>query len=502
MEKNLESFSEKLTKVRKSAPQNYPQYVELGKLPPQAINIEEAVLGALMLEKDALTQVLDILTPGVFYREEHKEIYKSIIHLFEQSKPIDILTVTSELRHSGKLEMVGGAYYISELTNRVGSSANIEYHARILIEKYILRELIRISNEIQTEAYDDTSDVFDLLDKAERDLYNISQGNLKGDYESMSDLIGKSLQEIEEISKNLEKGGLSGVPTGYTVLDRLTSGWQNSDLVILAARPGMGKTSFVLSMARNAAIQFDKAVAVFSLEMSSIQLVHRLISAEAELESMKLRSGELEDYEWQQLHAKIDKLSKAKIFIDDTPGINVFELRAKCRRLKSQHNIDLVIIDYLQLMNASMDQRRNTNREQEISQISRALKGLAKELNIPVIALSQLSREVEKRGSSKRPILSDLRESGSIEQDADQVMFIYRPEYYGLNQDEEGNSTAGIAEIIIAKNRHGAVDTVQLKFISKYARFANLDEFSLPQDENGTIKISSRINSEEDDAPF
>jgi replicative DNA helicase len=502
MEKKTESFSEKLASIRKKVPQSMGQMVEFGKLPPQAINIEEAVLGALMLEKDALIDVLDTLNPDVFYKDEHKEIYKAIIELFEHSKPIDILTVTNELRSRGSLEQVGGAYYIAELTNRVGSSANIDYHARLLVEKFILRELIKISSEIQTHAYDETTDVFDLLDRAERELYQVAQGNLKGSYTPMSTLITQSLEAIEALSKNQEKGGLSGIPSGYFDLDRVTNGWQPSDLVIIASRPGMGKTSFVLSMARNASVEFDKAIAIFSLEMSSIQLVQRLISAEAELDSEKLRSGKLESYEWQQLNTKIDKLSKANIFIDDTPGINIFELRAKCRRLKSQHNIELVIIDYLQLMNAHSDSRKNINREQEISHISRALKGLAKELSVPVIALSQLSREVEKRGSNKRPILSDLRESGSIEQDADQVMFIYRPEYYGLTEDEDHNPVQGLAELIIAKNRHGSTSTVNLRFIDKFARFANFSENYLDDDNDGVITMNSKASDEEDSAPF
>ncbi|MBT3301156.1 MAG: replicative DNA helicase [Bacteroidetes bacterium] len=505
MEKKTDSFSEKLASIRKKVPQSMGQMVEFGKLPPQAVHIEEAVLGALMLEKDALIDVLDMLNADVFYRDEHKEIYRAIIGLFENSKPIDILTVTNELRNRGSLEQVGGAYYIAELTNRVGSSANIDYHTRILVEKFILRELIKISSDVQREAYDETTDVFDLLDKAERELYNVAQGNLKGSYTPMSTLITKSLEAIEEMSKNKDKGGLSGVPSGYFDLDRVTSGWQPSDLIIIASRPGMGKTSFVLSMARNASVEFGRGVAIFSLEMSSIQLVQRLISAEAELDSEKLRSGNLESYEWQQLNTKIDKLSKANIFIDDTPGINVFELRAKCRRLKSQHNIEMIIIDYLQLMNAHIDQRKNTNREQEISQISRALKGLAKELNVPVVALSQLSREVEKRGSNKRPILSDLRESGSIEQDADQVMFIYRPEYYGLTEDEDHNPVQGLAELIIAKNRHGSTTTVNLKFISKFARFSNLtDNYLNDNDSDGIITINSRASDddEDDEAPF
>ncbi len=490
----------KLKEVRARAPVSYPPLEETGKLPPQAIQIEEAVLGALMLEKDALTEVLDILTtPEIFYKEEHQEIFKAILKLFDESKPIDILTVTSELRSSGKLDAVGGPYYISELTNRVGSSANIEFHARILVEKYLLRELIKISTRIQSLAYEETTDVFELLDDAERALYNISTGNLKGDYISMKDLIRKSLEELEEIMKNREDAGYTGVPTGFSALDRITSGWQKSDLIIIASRPAMGKTSLVLSMARNAAVDFKKTVAIFSLEMSAIQLVHRLISAEANLDAAKLRNGTLEPFEIEVLHQKISRLSEAKIFIDDTPALNIFDLRAKCRRLKSQHQIDLVIIDYLQLMNAHKEQRRNDmNREREISTISRALKSLAKELNIPVIALSQLSREVEKRGSSKRPILSDLRESGSIEQDADQVLFIYRPSYYGLTEDENNNPTEGIAEIIIAKNRHGETRTIKLGFEEKFARFVDLDMLEKSyyrQAQNGnTIVLSSRAN--------
>ncbi|MEA3496268.1 MAG: replicative DNA helicase [Bacteroidota bacterium] len=499
MENKIEAVKDQISKVRRNAPKLYPQISELGKIPPQAINVEEAVLGALMLERDALMEVLDILTPKIFYKEEHKIIYEAIVNLSVKSNPIDILTVTAELRKEAKLEEVGGAYYISDLTNRVGSSANIEYHARILVEKFILRELIRISSKIQEDAFNETTDVFDLLDSAEQNLFNIAQGNLKGDYETMSDLIVKSIQSIEEIKNTRdERGGVTGVPSGYNDLDRITSGWQKSDLIIIASRPGMGKTSLALSMARNAAVDFDMPIAVFSLEMSSLQLVQRLISAEAELDAMKLRNGDLEEHEWQQLNTKINRLSDSKIFIDDTPGINVFELRAKCRRLHSQEGIKMVLIDYLQLMNAQTDNRRNFNRENEISTISRALKGLAKELDIPVIALSQLSREVEKRTSSKRPILSDLRESGSIEQDADQVMFIYRPEYYGLTENEDGDPTTGLAELIIAKNRHGSVSTVKLKFISTFARFSNLDDYTITPTHDGMVIKNSKINDDSD----
>jgi len=503
MEKKIESFAERLAGIRQKIPQSLGQVSDIGRIPPQAVAVEEAVLGAIMLEKDALTEVIDFLHPEVFYREEHKEIFKAIINLYNSNKPIDILTVTSELRSEGKLENVGGAFYISELTNRVGSSANIEYHSRLLVEKFLLRELIRMSGIIQNHAFDETTDVFELLDMTERDLFNISQGNLKGSYLPMSTLITRTIEEIETISKSREITGVSGVPSGFTDLDKVTLGWQKSDLIIIASRPGMGKTSFVLSMARNAAVMFNKAIAVFSLEMSSIQLVNRLIAAEAEIKSEKLRSGDLEEHEWHQLHTKIKSLSNAKLFIDDTPGINVFELRAKCRRMKTQYNIDMVIIDYLQLMNSHIDNRKNTNREQEISAISRALKSMAKDLDVPVIALSQLSRDVEKRGGNKRPMLSDLRESGSIEQDADQVLFIFRPEYYKITEDEDHMSTRGVAEINIAKNRHGQTrDGIRLRFVDVYAKFADYDEnFSY---DIGNVSLQSKMNDEgsENEVPF
>ncbi len=382
------------------------EYV-FSKVPPQALPLEEAVLGALMLDKDALPVVMDILQSESFYSDGHKLIYKAILRLFEKSQPIDMLTVSEELKKSGDLEVVGGAYYLVELTNRVASSANIEYHARIVSQKHIQRELIRVSTNIIKDAYEDTTDVFNLLDEAEKGLFDITQNNLSRNYESMGSLASKTLKMLEELKD--KKDGLTGVPTGFTDLDRLTSGWQPSDMIILAARPGMGKTSLVLALAKNAAMDFDKPVAVFSLEMSNVQLVQRLISMEAEIPGSKMRNGKLEEYEWQQLQSAIERMSEVPIFIDDTPGINIFELRAKCRRLKMQHDIQLVIIDYLQLMSGGADNQKG-NREQEISSISRALKGMAKELNVPVIALSQLSRAVEVRGGTKRPQLSDLRE--------------------------------------------------------------------------------------------
>ncbi|MFN8714682.1 MAG: replicative DNA helicase [Bacteroidota bacterium] len=448
------------------------QLYEIGKLPPQAVELEEAVLGALMLEKDALTAVIDILQPKSFYKEAHGRVFGAIQNLFQRSEPIDILTVTQELKRTGELEIVGGAYYISQLTNRVASAANVEFHARIIAQKYIQRELIRISSDTIRDAYEDTADVFDLLDSAERNLFSVVEGNIRKNYDKMSTLISQALKQIET-ARN-QKSGVTGVPSGFTDLDRMTSGWQPSDLVVLAARPAMGKTAFVLTLARNAAVEFERPVAVFSLEMASVQLVQRLISAEAELSAEKLKKGQLEEHEFQQLHVKIGKLSEAPIFIDDTPALSIFEMRAKCRRLKAQHDIQMIIVDYLQLMTAGGEKSQG-NREQEISTISRSLKSIAKELSVPVIALSQLSRAVETRGGDKRPQLSDLRESGAIEQDADMVMFIHRPEYYGFTQDAEGNSTQGVAEIIIAKHRNGAVGSVNLRFIDRLAKFCDLD---------------------------
>jgi replicative DNA helicase len=837
------NFTKKFTKKK-------PAFSEHGKVQPQATNLEEAVLGALMLDKDAVALIIDILRPASFYKEAHQHIYKAICILFEKSHPIDLLTVTEELKKLGKLEMVGGPYQLVELTNRVASSANIEFHARIIAQKFIQRELIRSSTETITAAYEDTVDVFDLLDSAEQNLFNITEQNLSRGSLGMSTLVNMAVKQLEEMSGKEE--GLTGVPTGFVGLDQLTSGWQPSDLIIIAARPGMGKclgkgtkvlkydgnlekveniqvgdllmgddstprkvasiargqermywihqnegisyrvneshilslkcsrnegehtkgdvlnisvkdwltkstkfksnykgykvpvefkeqstllapyfiglwlgdgssakpeiytqdpevvayihefaehqdlqvrpylapekcpayamvggsrehrgyslmddlralnlinnkhipqeylinsrsnrlallaglldshghylvqsngyeitqknkhlaeqikflcdslgfrtsfkakkasiasivyrvriygnidaipvkinykaakpwksvadwqvteitveedivddyygftidgnnlflledmtvthnTAFTMAVARNAAIEFNKGVAFFSLEMSSLQLVNRLISMETEIPSEKLRKGQLEDYEWQQLHAQVDKLSNVPLFIDDTPGISIFELRAKCRRLKMQHDIQMVVVDYLQLMTGGGDNKGN--REQEISMISRGLKGLAKELSVPVIALSQLSRAVETRGGSKRPQLSDLRESGAIEQDADIVSFIYRPEYYQILEDEEGNSLKGIGEIIVAKHRNGALDSVRLKWDGQFAKFSNLDDdaftgiddssfFDQANNELSGETFSSKINKTNendngiDDVPF
>jgi replicative DNA helicase len=450
----------------------------LGKLPPQAVDLEEAVLGALMIEKDALSAVVDILHPESFYKEAHQRIYQAILDLFKNSEPIDMLTVTSQLRKSGEIELIGGGGYITGLTYKVNSAANIEYHARVVTEHALKRALIAVSSEVLRDAYEDTTDVFNLLDRTEQALFKISEQNIKKNYADMGSIVKQALDELE--AKKHLQDGLTGIPSGFSGLDRLTSGWQKSELIILAARPAMGKTAFVVSALRNAAVDFGHAVAIFSLEMSAVQLVNRLISAEAEIDSEKIKKGNLQPHEWTQLHHKIQRLTEAPIFIDDTPALSILELRAKCRRLKAQHDIQMVVIDYLQLMTGDTSGRGGGNREQEIASISRALKNLAKELNVPVIALSQLSRSVETRGGDKKPQLSDLRESGSIEQDADMVCFLYRPEYYNITQDEAGNSTTGIGEVIIGKNRSGSLDTIQLRFISKFTKFCDLDTYFEP----------------------
>ena len=467
--------------------------LERGKIPPQAVDLEEVVLGAMMIDKKGVDEVIDILHPDVFYKDAHRFIYEAIFTLFESSEPVDLLTVSSQLKKDGHLETVGGDFYLIKLTQKVASSAHIEFHARIILQKYIQRSLIKISNEIIEDAYSDSTDVFDLLDGAEAKLYEVTQGNLKRSAETAQNLVIQAKKKIEEISN---KEGLSGIPSGFDKVDKLTSGWQPSDLVIIAARPGMGKTALTLSMARNMAVNADIPVAFFSLEMSSVQLITRLISSETGLSSEKLRTGRLEKHEWEQLNVKVKALEKAPLFIDDTPSLSIFDLRAKARRLASQHKIKLVIIDYLQLMTAGGSQKGG-NREQEISTISRNLKALAKELNVPVIALSQLSRAVETRGGSKRPILSDLRESGAIEQDADIVSFIYRPEYYKIEEwdDEERTPTQGQAEFIVAKHRNGGLDNIRLKFIGNLGKFDNLEEFDSP------FEFQSKMN-DDDENPF
>ncbi|MBL6870494.1 MAG: replicative DNA helicase [Flavobacteriaceae bacterium] len=467
--------------------------LQQGKIPPQALDLEEAVLGAMLIDKKGVDEVIDTLQPEAFYKAAHQYIFEAIYQLFHDSQPIDLLTVSAELRKVGKLEAVGGEFYLVQLSQRVASSAHIEFHARIILQKFIQRSLIRISNEIIETAYKDSTDVFDLLDEAESKLYDVTQGNIKKSSETAQNLVLEAKKRIEDISK---REGLSGVSTGFEKLDKLTSGWQPSDLIIIAARPGMGKTALTLSMARNMAVTKEIPVAFFSLEMSSVQLITRLISSETGLSSEKLRTGKLADHEWQQLNVKVTDLEKAPLYIDDTPSLSIFDLRAKARRLSSQHGIKLIIVDYLQLMTAGSSSKAG-NREQEISTISRNLKALAKELDIPVIALSQLSRAVETRGGTKRPMLSDLRESGAIEQDADIVSFIYRPEYYNIDEwdDEERTPSQGQAEFIVAKHRNGGLDNIRMKFVGHLGKFEDLDTFDAP------FEFQSKMNAEGNQIP-
>ncbi|WP_341656172.1 replicative DNA helicase [Blattabacterium cuenoti] len=447
-----------------------------GKIPPQALDLEEAIIGAIMIDKKGLDEVIDILFPEIFYKKEHQEIFFAIQKLYHNSKPIDIYTVLNELRKIGKLESVGGELYLIELTQKVISSAHIEYHSRIVVQKFILRKLISISSHIIQKCYEESTDVFDLLDHAESKLFEVHQKYLiEKKYETTQCLIQKAIEKI----KKTEKEGLSGISSGFHKLDYITSGWQNSDLIILASRPGMGKTTFMLSMVKNIVVDQKIPIIIFSLEMSSIQLITRLISSETGISSEKIKKANLSQLDWKRLLHKTKNLKNVPLFIDDTPSLSIFSLRAKCRRLISQHGIKLIFIDYMQLMGIHDHGSKLQNREQEISVISRSLKSIAKELDIPIIALSQLSRAVETRGGNKRPVLSDLRESGAIEQDADIVLFIYRPEYYGFkiwDSDENNDSCIGQAEIIISKHRNGGLDKFRLKFISDQAQFVNLEE--------------------------
>ena len=458
---------------------------------PQAPELEEAVLGALMIEKDAYSLVSEILRPESFYEYRHQLIYAAITDLAIQQKPIDILTVTEQLRSKGTLEEAGGPFYVTQLSGRVASSAHIEYHARIIAQKFLARELITFTSNIQSKAFDETQDVDDLMQEAEGKLFEISQQNMKKDYTQINPVIQEAYNMLQKAAARTD--GLSGLESGFHQLDKMTSGWQNSDLIIIAARPAMGKTAFVLSMAKNIAVNNRVPVALFSLEMSNVQLVNRLIVNVCEIPGEKIKSGQLAPYEWGQLDYKIKELYDAPLFVDDTPSLSVFELRTKARRLVREHDVKLIIIDYLQLMNASG--MSFGSRQEEVSTISRSLKGLAKELNIPIIALSQLNRGVESREGvdGKRPQLSDLRESGAIEQDADMVCFIHRPEYYKIYTDDRGNDLRGMAEIIIAKHRNGAVGDVLLRFRGEYARFQNPDDdliVPMPGEEPKTFRSS------------
>jgi replicative DNA helicase len=455
---------------------NMSQYV-FGKIPPQALPLEEAVLGALMIDREAMNIVSDLLTPEAFYTPAHQAIYQAIMRLHDQQHPVDLLTVTEELRKCGELERAGGSYYLVELTNRVASAANIEYHSRIIQQKHIQRQIIATGAKMVKDGYEDTIDCFAALQNAEQGLFAITQNTLSRSSTKVASLAFSTFKQIEQNALKARTGdGITGKSSGIAEIDALTGGWHDSDLVILAARPGMGKTGFALSVAINAA-KCGIPVAFFSLEMANMQLVMRMMAMLGEVNGQKMRDGKLSDEDLMVLAGAAEHLHNLPIYLDDTPGISIPEMRAKCRRLKRQHDIQLVIVDYLQLMTLTPGgmENKNANREQEVSGISRALKGLAKELNVPVIALSQLSRAVETRGGAKRPQLSDLRDSGAVEQDADIVSFIYRPEYYGILEDEAGESLKGIAEIIFAKNRHGDTDTVKVKFEKQFTRFSTLE---------------------------
>ena len=441
-----------------------------GRVPPQAVDVESAVLGAMLLDKEAIAKVLAIMDPSAFYKPAHQLMYKAMIDLFERSEPVDLITLSEELRRRGDLEKIGGEYYINDLTTKISSAANVEYHAHIVLEKALMRGLIATASEVISKAYTETEDTLELLDEAEQRIFTISEQRMKKNFVPMSSAVHSTMEMLQSIHG--KHSGVTGVPSAFTDLDNLTGGFQNSDLIIVAGRPSQGKTAFVLSVARNAAVLHDIPIGFFSLEMSNQQLVMRLICAEARVDAHKVRTGRLPEDEWKKLSMSVGRLYKAKIFIDDTPALTVLELRAKARRLKAEHGIGMIVVDYLQLMQGP---RSAQSREQEISAISRSLKALAKELNIPVIALSQLNRAVETR-TDKRPVLADLRESGAIEQDADVVLFVHRPEAYGI-QEEGGKPTEGRAEIIIGKQRNGPIGSADLSFVKTYAWFGNLARF-------------------------
>ncbi|MEC3877237.1 replicative DNA helicase [Chryseobacterium salviniae] len=447
-----------------------------GKMPPNALDFERLVIGTFLIDKKGLDHSIDLLTPEVFYDPRHQVIFSTILKLYEGNQPVDLMTIIQDLKKDGRLNLAGGDSYIIDLTMGVSSSAHIEYHVRVILEKYILRSLINVSANVIDAAYKESTDVFELLDKAEQSFFEITNGTIKKGFDTANSLVKQAIDTIKSLK---DKEGLSGVPSGFRDVDKETGGWQNSDLIIIAARPAMGKTAFLLSMARNIAVGHKIPMALFSLEMASVQLITRMIASETRISSEKLRKGTLDDEEWQRLFSNVSELENAPLYIDETPSLSIFDFRAKCRRLVMQHGVRLIMVDYLQLMTAGSGGKGTGNREQEISMISRSLKAIAKELNVPVIALSQLSRSVETR-PGKRPQLSDLRESGAIEQDADIVSFIFRPEYYKItvwDNDEEGQetSTENQAELIIAKHRNGATADVRLSFLKHFAKFGDIE---------------------------
>ena len=476
-----------------------------GHLQPQDIDIEKVVLGALMIDRDAFSMVSETLKPETFYEPRHQKIYNAIQTLSMNENPVDIMTVVDELKREGTLDEVGGAAYIVELSSHVASSAHIEYHAKILAQKFLARQLISYASVIETKAFDATVDVDELMQEAEGSLFELSQRNMKKDYVQVDPVITRAIEILQKASAN--SGGLTGVPTGFQKLDEKTSGWQSSDLVIIAGRPAMGKTSFALSLAKNIAVDYHMPIAFFSLEMNNVQLVNRLISNVCEIPGNKMLNGQLSDDEWERLDKQIRLLQGSPLYIDDTPGLSIFELRTKARRLVREKGVKIIMIDYLQLMNANG--MRFGSRQEEVSKISQSLKGLAKELDIPILALSQLNRSVENRDNSngidgKRPQLSDLRESGAIEQDADMVLFVHRPEYYHILNDEKGNDLRGMAQIIIAKHRKGATGDILLTFRGEFTRFQDPEKsYGTDNDEPfGSEIIGSKMNNDAGNVPF
>ena len=470
-----------------------------GHLPPQAPELERAVIGALLLEQDAYPQVADILKPDSFYEVRHQLIYKAVLTLNLNNQPVDMLTVQHQLSKTGDLEEAGGPFYIAELTTAMASSAHIVAHAQVIAQKYLARQLITYTSRIREGAFDEGTDVLELMQEAEGRLFEISQNNMKQDYTQIDPVINQAYEALKKAAARSD--GMSGLTSGYRSLDAITTGWQPSDLVIIAARPAMGKTAFVLSMAKNMAIDMRIPTAVFSLEMSNLQLMNRLLSNVCEIDSKKIKTGQLEAHEWAQFDNRVTRMEGAPLFLDDTPSLSIFELRTKARRLVREHDVKIIIIDYLQLMNASG--MSYGSRQEEVSTISRSLKGLAKELNIPIIALSQLNRGVESRegAEGKKPQLSDLRESGAIEQDADMVCFIHRPEYYKIYEDDKGRDLRGMAQIIIAKHRNGAVGEVLLRFKGEYTRFMNLEDEKISFGSGHGSVINSKMNGGDSNQP-
>lgn len=479
--------------------QSAPIDTTYGHLQPQALDMEKLVLGALMVDRDAFSIVSETLRPETFYEPRNQKIYSAIQTLNLEEHPVDIATVVEQLKKDGTLEDVGGAMYVLELSHNVVSSANVEYHAKILAQKYLARQLISYASKIGTEAFDETIDVDSLMQDAEKELFELSQKNMRSDYTQIDPVVKQAVDILTRASANTS--GMTGIPSGFTKLDEMTAGWQKSDLVIIAGRPAMGKTSFALSIAKNIAVDYKRPIAFFSLEMNNVQLANRLISNTCEIDGTKILNGQLSPDEWERLDRNLTKLQGVPLYIDDTPGLSIFELRTKARRLVREQHVELIMIDYLQLMNASG--ARFGNRQEEVSTISRSLKGLAKELDVPILALSQLNRAVDNRETStgKRPQLSDLRESGAIEQDADIVLFVHRPEYYKIFEDEQGNDLHGMAQIIIAKHRKGAVGDVLLRFQGQYTRFDNPDSGHRVSDSSiGGEILGSRMNH--DSMPF